>query len=336
MGATAASLRSFYRLLDLSTREFAALLDLAATLKRERRRYPLALRRRSLGLVFLNPSLRTRASMSLAMMELGGYVLDLSPSRGLWPWEFQEGAVMEGEAAEHIREAVRVMSRYCDLLAVRASRYVPKAEREKVLRAFLENSAVPVVNLESDWYHPCQGLGDALTLKEMGLGRGSRYVYLWTYHPKPLPQATTHSQLAAACLLGMEVVLAHPPGWELDPEEMSTLEARAREAGGSLRVVQDPRQALQGAAVVVSKSWGALSLAHCPQEELRRRMAYRDWRVREQLFEGTQALYMHCLPVRRNVEVDDAVLDGPRARVIDQAENRLHAQKAVLLSLLRS
>jgi len=329
-------IRHFYHTADLSVEEVQVLLDRAAALKADPRAAAEVLKGALLGLVFLNPSLRTRASMIAAMAQLGGTAMDLSPVAGTWPLEFQEGAVMNGETVEHIQDAVRVLSRYCHVLGVRASRYLPKGREEGVISAVMRYATVPVVNLESDWYHPCQGLADALTIREaLGDPRGEPYAYVWTTHPKPLPQATTHSQLFGAVDLGMRVTLAHPEGWELDSDVVKALERRATQAGGIFRVTHDRFQAVQGARVVCSKSWGALRWADHPDQELQARRAYADWRVDLPLMALThQAIYLHCLPVRRNVEVVDEVLDGPWSRVIEAAENRLHVQKAILLYCL--
>jgi N-acetylornithine carbamoyltransferase len=347
--------RDFLDMTDLSPPEIDALLDLADDL-RDRTAPPAladALHRRVLAMVFLDPSLRTRTSFEVAMHLHGGHAVVLEPGRGSWPLETRRGAVMDGSSVEHIADAARVLGRYADALAVRA---FPKGDdwsverQDRLIRDFAAYCERPVINLESARRHPCQGLADALTLRQkLGQGtdrgrghgggalRGRRFVLSWAYHPKPLPTAVPASAALAAAHLGMEVVLAHPPGYELDPEDLGAITATSAAAGGSVRIEHDPDAALEGAEAVYVKSWGALGAFGRPQEEALLRAAHRGWtlgpeRMRRTL--GGRGVVMHCLPVRRNVEVLDEVLDGPSSAVVDQAENRLHVQRALLIHLL--
>jgi N-acetylornithine carbamoyltransferase len=255
--------------------------------------------------------------------------------------EYRDGAVMEGAAVEHIREGAGVLGRYCDILGVRSFPEGVDYEqdrREGVLNGFAKYSGVPVVNLESPLDHPCQAMADALTIRQRlpDVGSGSaaprrRVLLTWAYHPKALPMAVPNAFLLGASRLGVDLVLARPQGYELDVDVVRTAQRLSGESGGTLRVVSDPDSGYEGADVVYAKSWGSLADYGAPEAELARRKALRDWRVTEaRMAKGRRAIFMHCLPVRRNVVVDDEVLDGPRSVVLDEAENRLYAQQAIL------
>ncbi len=294
-----------------------------------------ALAGRHVGLVFFNPSLRTRVSMEVAVSKLHGTPVTLSVSGDAWPMEYEEGVVMDGAAAEHVREGAGVLGRYCDLLGVRSfplGKDYAKDRTEPVLNAFAKYSGVPVVNLESPLDHPCQAMADAMTIRErLGALRGRRVLATWAYHPKALPMAVPNAFLLAISRLPVDLVFARPDGYALDPEILATARENARASGGSLTETEDRESAFDGAEIVYAKSWGALADYGRPEAEAARRAKLKDWRVTEaRMARGKNALFMHCLPVRRNVVVDDAVLDGPRSIVLDEAENRLYAQQAIL------
>lgn len=291
---------------------------------------------KSLGLLFFNSSLRTRTSMELAGAQLGAHVTTLNVGQGMWGFEWNDGGVMDGEAAEHIQEAVGVLSRYYDALGIRvfASGTDYEADRtDRLLHRFAEAATVPVINLESAFYHPCQALGDAATLNVQfdGEVRGRKFVLAWAHHPKPLPMAVPNSALLAAARLGMEVVVARPDSHALDPSVMEMATRYAADSGGSVHEASDLASACEGAEVVYAKAWGGPMIYSQPEEESDIRNDLRDWRITADLMNQTSSpVFMHCLPVRRNVVVDDAVLDGPQSIHLLQAEFRLHAQKAIL------
>jgi N-acetylornithine carbamoyltransferase len=294
-----------------------------------------ALDGRQVGLIFFNPSLRTRVSMEIAVSKLGGTPVTLSVGGDAWAMEYEEGAVMDGAAAEHIKEGAGVLGRYCDLLGVRSfplGKDYAKDRSEPVLNAFARYSGVPVVNLESPLDHPCQAMADAMTLvNRLGETRGRRVLLTWAYHPKALPMAVPNSFLLAASRLGVDLVLARPAGYDLDSEIVETSQRNAKASGGALTVVDDPAKGFEGAEVVYAKSWGSLTDYGTPEAEAARRAPLKNWRVSEEaMARGRDAVFMHCLPVRRNVVVDDEVLDGWRSIVLDEAENRLYAQQAIL------
>jgi N-acetylornithine carbamoyltransferase len=325
--------RHFLTTRGLSQAEFEALLDRGEAFRQGAESHALA--EKHVGLVFFNPSLRTRVSMEVAVSKLGGTPVTLSVGGDAWAMEYENGVVMDGAAAEHVREGAGVLGRYCDLLGVRsfpAGKDYAADRREPVLTAFADHSGVPVVNLESPLDHPCQAMADAMTIREkLGAAKGRKVLLTWAYHPKALPMAVPNSFLLGASRLGVELVLARPEGYDLDPEIVATARANAAASGGSLAVTGDAEKAYKGASVVYAKSWGALADYGKPEAEAARRARLRDWRVTEaRMARGRDAIFMHCLPVRRNVVVDDAVLDGPRSVVLDEAENRLHAQQAIL------
>lgn len=331
--------RNFLATDDWSDDEILALLLSAARCKTLRQSDEL--RGRVLGMIFFDPSLRTRASFEVAMLRHGGHALTIEPGRGVWAFETRHGVRMDGGAAEHIAEAAPVLGRYADALGVRA---FPKgatwaeAREDATIHAFARYAGVPVINFESARRHPCQGLADALTLQEkLREPAGKRFVLTWCWHPKPLPTAVPVSAAIAAARLGMEVVIARPPGFDLDPSDMSTIETIAARNGGRVAVTDDQSAAVAGADAVYAKSWG--SLAHFGDEaaEAEVRRPHQAWCIDEakmRTTRGGRGVFMHCLPIRRNVIATDGVLDGPWSAVVDQAENRLHAQRALLLALL--
>jgi N-acetylornithine carbamoyltransferase len=279
--------------------------------------------------------------METAMFLHGGHALCLEPGKGSWALETELDVVMDGTTVEHIIEMARVLARYADVLAVRS---FPKGtdwavEREdRTIHNFARYSDKPVINLESSRRHPCQGLADALTLREhLGETHAKRFVLQWAWHPKALPTAVPASAAIAAAHLGMEVVIARPAGYDLDPDDYAAIERLATSRGGSMTITDDVDGAIDGAHAVYPKSWGALSCFGRPDDERALREGKRDWRLtaaRMRTTAGGAGIAMHCLPVRRNVEMDGEVLDGPQSAVIDQAENRLHVQRALLLEVL--
>jgi N-acetylornithine carbamoyltransferase len=294
---------------------------------------------KSVALVFFNPSLRTRASMQVGIYELGGNAVVLEPGGTSWTLEHRAGAVMDSDKTEHVAEFVRVLERYCVAIGIRTFAALKDWQEERtdpVLNAFANYASVPIINLESAMHHPCQSLADMLTIHEkLGAGR-KRVVLTWAWHPKALPMAVPNSFALAAAQMGHDLVIAHPPSYELDDELMQTSGRFATAAGGSLKVTNDIDAALSGAEVIYAKSWGAKQFYGNTDQDLAERAQYRDkWIVDEAKMSQTNAaIFMHCLPVRRNVIVTDGVIDSPASVVIDEAENRLHVQKAVMSLVL--
>lgn len=295
---------------------------------------------KSVALVFFNPSLRTRASMQVGIYELGGNAVVLEPGGTSWTLEHRAGAVMDGDKTEHVAEFVRVLGRYCAAIGVRtfaALKNWDEERRDPVLSAFAEYADVPVINLESAMHHPCQALADMMTIREK-FGEGKRRVLLtWAWHPKPLPMAVPNSFALAAAQMGHDLTIAHPPGYELDDALVREINTHAFDAGSTVRVTNDVEEAFDGAEVVYAKSWGSRRFYGTPEDDIEERAPFRqDWIVDEAKMARTtdDSIFMHCLPVRRNVIVTDRVIDSASSVVIDEAENRLHAQKAIMTRLL--
>lgn len=333
------ALKSFMAPDDLTLDETRELLALASELKKNPLRKDLL--GKTLGMIFFNASLRTRTSFDVGMYQLGGYATTLNVGEGTWNLEHRDNVVMDGNCAEHIREAARVMSRYVECLAIRA---FPKYSEswvdnrpEPVHAGFVRESTVPVINMESPMHHPCQSLADILTVQEkIGNPTGQPIVVSWGWHINPLPMAVTNSIFLEAAKFGMEVRLAHPPGWELDDELMGKARTLAGKAGGSVKVYNDFEDALPGARAVVFKSWGSIRNYGNPEKEKTEARQFKGkWQLTLDHMKRTDnGVFLHCLPVRRGVEVMPEVLDSPVSVAIDEAENRLHVQKALLIKML--
>jgi N-acetylornithine carbamoyltransferase len=327
----------------LSTSKFSAdelgrLIYAALSFKRgEAQSKPLA--GRSVALVFFNPSLRTRASMQVGIYELGGNAVVLEPGGTSWTLEHREGAIMDGDKTEHVAEFVRVLGRYCVAIGVRTFAALKDWEAERIdpiLNAFAKYSEVPIINLESAMHHPCQAMADMMTIREK-LGEGRKKVLLtWAWHPKPLPMAVPNSFALAVAQMGHDLVIAHPSGYELDDDLMNQIRSHAASAGGGVMLEHDVDRAFEGAEVVYAKSWGSKSFYGAPEKDIAERAQHRGkWIVDVPKMARTNSgIFMHCLPVRRNVIVTDGVIDSPSSVVIDEAENRLHVQKAIMKELI--
>jgi len=318
--------------------ELTSLIELAAKIKAgDYRVRPLE--DKSVALVFFNPSLRTRASMEIAVYELGGNAVTLDVGKGTWSLEHREGVMMDSDKTEHIKEAARVLSRYVSAIGVRAFPEMKNYQDEMtdpVIRGFAEHSDVPVFNLESSRHHPFQALADAMTIREkLGGFLHQRVVLSWAYHPKPLPMAVPNSFALIAAQCGLDLTVACPAEYDLGDEVMTEIEAGANSSGGRVQISRDQREACAGARIVYAKSWGSKDFYGRSEEDIELRQKYKHWRIDEETMRSTDnGWFMHCLPVRRNVVVTDGVLDGPRNAAIDEAENRLHVQKAVLASMI--
>ena len=332
-------MQDFLTTADLDRGQLDHLIASAGRFKRgQDQSKPLA--GQSVALVFFNPSLRTRASMQVGIYELGGNAVTLEPGGSSWTLEHRQGAVMDGDKTEHISEFVRVLERYGVAIGVRTFAELKTWQEERtdpVLHAFARYSGVPVINLESAMYHPCQSMADMMTIQEkLGTGR-KRVVLTWAWHPKPLPMAVPNSFALAAAQMGHDLVVAHPPDYDLDEELMESVAAHASNTGGSIEVTDDIEAAFDQAEVIYAKSWGSKRFYGNSEQDLIKRAQYRrKWIVDDQKMNRTNdAIFMHCLPVRRNVIVTDSVIDSPASVVIDEAENRLHMQKAVLAELFK-
>ena len=295
---------------------------------------------KSVALVFFNPSLRTRASMQAGIYELGGNPVILEPGSSSWSLEHREGVVMDGDKTEHLKEFVRVLERYVSAIGVRTFAALRDWEVERedpILNAFARYASVPVINLESAMHHPCQAMADMMTIREK-LGSGKKKVLLtWAWHPKPLPMAVPNSFALAAAQFGHDIRIAHPKGYDLDADLLAEIEKQAASNGGSVEYAHDVDAAFEGIEVVYAKSWGSKDFYGDAERDITERSQYRDkWIVNsEKMSRTNEAIFMHCLPVRRNVIVTDDVIDSASSVVIDEAENRLHIQKSIMHELCR-
>ena len=332
-------MKAFNDIADFSIEELQSLISLASRLDVSPE--PDALKGKVLSLLFLSPSLRTLASFQAAMTRLGGGSFVISPEMSIHGIETRPGIVMDGKAAEHIREAVPVIASYGDVIGIRAF-----AERKNLqhdideveFSSLTELFDIPFINMESAMNHPCQNLADWKTLDDLGVPKaGGKIVLSWTYHPMALPLAVPSSTLQMAAMRGMDITLVRPEGFALPEVLMNKAREAANASGGSIVESDSPAEAMQDAHVIYANSWS--STVHygdkVADQELRRDL--QDWCVDESWFDNARAdcHFMHCLPARRGVTVSDDILDGPRSVVIQEARNRMLVQMAILHQMLR-
>lgn len=330
-------MKHFLSTIDWSREDLDDLLNLAGDLKRN----PInsSLKGRSIALLFLNPSMRTRTSFDLGMQQMGGIAIVLQPGKDAWGLEFDAGTVMDGDAEEHIAEAAGVLSRYCDLIGLRAfPSFIDwsKDREDSLIKSLARYSSVPVINMETI-VHPCQEMAMMLALKErLGQVAKRKMVLTWTWHPRPLNTAVANSALLIGTKFGMDVTLLCPePDYLLDAQFMDAAKENVAHSGGSLQVSHDIESAYSGADFVYAKSWGALPYYGRPEAEYELRKKYRHFIVDEEKMALTNdGLFSHCLPLRRNIKATDGVMDAPYCLAMDEAENRLHVQKALMMKLL--
>lgn len=277
-------------------------------------------KRKTLCLLFFNNSLRTRLSTQKAAQLLGMNVMVMNFGNEGWQLEFEDGQVMNHTKSEHIREAAQVVSQYADIVAIRAFAELldrKKDESESVLNGFKKYATIPIVNMESSIAHPLQALADAITLREHQKLERPKVVLSWAPHPKPLPHAVANSFVAMMKLQNADFVIANPAGYDLNPEITK-----------GCHIVHNQKKALENANFVYVKNWSSYS------EYGKVLHTDRDWMMTQEKLYNAQ--FMHCLPVRRNVVVEDAVLDGNKSLVIEQANNRTFAAQLVLKRILQS
>ncbi|MFM7298327.1 MAG: N-acetylornithine carbamoyltransferase [Planctomycetota bacterium] len=324
-------------LADLAPGQVADLLDLSMRLKN--RPAKASLSGKTVGLLFFRGSLRTRTSFEAAMTQLGGNTINLSAASDFWELETAEGTIMDGRAPEHVKDAAAVLSCYANALAIRPKPAGTSWEvdrRDAEIRLWARHARVPVINMESVLWHPLQALADLMPLREtLGELRGRKLSFVWTQSPTAASPAAVHSLMLAAVAQGMHVRVAHPAGYELDGDVLSQAREAARASGTTVETCSNAQDGVRGAHVVYARSWHSLEDYGNPTLAASRRSRASGWTIDEKLMAlGDHAKLMHAMPVRRNLEVVDDVLDGPRSLVVQQAENRLHSQKAVLQQLL--
>lgn len=277
-------------------------------------------RNKTLVLLFFNPSLRTRLSTEKAGLSLGMSVITMNAAEG-WQLEFNDHVVMNTDKAEHIREAAGVISQYADVIGVRTFPTLQDRERDYadfVLNRFVELASVPVISLESAIRHPLQSLADCMTIEEHKTTARPKVVLTWAPHPRALPQAVANSFIEWMQVMDVDLTVTHPPGYELNPAFVA-----------GVNIEYDQRRAFEGADFIYCKNWSAYhDYGQILQQDP-------DWMVTAEKMQLTNnGKFMHCLPVRRNVKVEDAVLDGPQSIVLQQANNRTFAAQAVLKNMI--
>ena len=276
---------------------------------------------KTIGLLFFNSSLRTRISTQKAAQNLGLNVITMNVGQDGWGLEMEEGVIMNGDKAEHVKEAAAVIGSYCDIIGIRS--FAGLQDREKdyqeiVFRQFQKYANVPIVNLESATRHPLQSLADCITIEEFKMRERPKVVLTWLPHFKALPQAVANSFCEWMNPMDVELVITHPEGYDLAPEFV-----------GKGQVIYDQNKALEGADFVYGKNWSSYQqygkvLTDDPS-----------WMITEAKMSLTDnGKFMHCLPLRRNMKVADEVLDGPRSLVIEQAANREWSAQAALREIL--
>ena len=341
--------RDFISLCDFSTAEIDTMLEVALQLKADyttHRRHDELLRGRTLFMMFFNASLRTRNSFEAGIFQLGGHGHFLVPEATRLP-------TLEGEdvpyQSERISDVARVLSRMGDAIAIRILGDKVNWEYDKalrIIREFAKWSQKPVINMEDNIHHPCQGMADVMTLREMyGKDlRGRKLAVSWTYSPSTKkPIAPHHDFMYSASLFGADIVFAHPKEMRIDPTIEKQIAANAKAAGGSYQVVDNMEDACENADVVYAKSYVCLDLlppvTKEPQHEEMAKLhsQYKGWIADRKRMDLAKpgAHYMHCLPCERGFEVTDEVLDGPWGEsAFNEAENRLHAQKGVMACII--
>jgi N-succinyl-L-ornithine transcarbamylase len=276
---------------------------------------------KTMVLIFFDSSLRTRLSTQKAAMNLGMDTMVLNVNQDGWRLESEMGVVMDGDKVEHLREAIPVIGRYCDIIGVRAfARFESKEDdySEKILKQFIQYAGVPIVSMEAATRHPLQSFADHMTIEEYKTKARPKVVMSWAPHPRALPQAVPNSFVEWMRQTDYELVVTHPKGYEIDPKFM-----------GDLKVEYDQDKALAGADFVYAKNWSSFN------EYGEILSKDRNWTITaEKMALTDNAKFMHCLPVRRNMIVTDEVLDSPSSIVIDEAENRVYSAQAVLKLIL--
>jgi len=333
-------MKRFNDLADFEAVEISELINLARRL--DANPEPRALEGLVLSLLFLSPSLRTLASFQSAVTRLGGGSFVISPGMLIHSIESRAGIVMDGIAAEHIREAVPVIASYSDVIGIRAFAQRENLEHDLAdtdFRVLTELVDIPYINMESAINHPCQSLADWKTLDDLDIpATGGKFVLSWSWHPQPMPLAVPAATVHMAALRGMDVTVLRPEGYTLPRPIMDKAKAAAEKSGGSVTETHDRIEAMDEADVIYVNSWSSEQNYGNSAAEDDLKADLRDWCISESWFEDAKdnCRFMHSLPVRREVTVTEAILDGPRSVVITEARNRMLVQMAVLHRMLAS
>ena len=320
--------RDFISLMDYSREELETILDVSLDLKRK-----LAmgeevelLKNKTLAMVFANPSTRTRTSFEAAMTQLGGHA------------QFHTPEVMQIAHHETWIDTARVLDRYVEGIMIRMYGLEKYGMARDILNVMAEAAEIPVFNALDDKEHPFQIMADLMTMIEK-LGpnwREKKIVMSWAYSERVKSAGVPQTMAIAASLLGMNLTLAYPKKYDVDPDYMAFANKAAEQSGAKINVVNDVFEASKGADVIYAKSWGSFLMKSEEDQEYRKQFK-NDWRISKKHFDlaNKQAIFMHCLPADRNFEVTDEIIDGPMSVVYDEAENRLHTEKAILALSMR-
>ncbi len=314
-------MKHFITLSDLP--DFNQTLQLAMDLKKNPSKHNSLGKGKTLGLLFFNPSLRTRLSTQKAAQNLGLNTMVMNFSQESWALEFEDGRKMSGLRSEHVREAAAVVSQYCDMIAIRAFASLSdkeKDESEIVLRSFTKYASVPIINMESATAHPLQALADAITLNEFKTPHKPKVVLTWAPHPKALPHAVGNSFVKMIGNLDADFIIAHPEGYQLNPDITR-----------GVKCVTNQEEAMENADFIYTKNW-------CSYEHYGQILRTDDkWIITPKKMQLTNnGKFMHCLPIRRNIVATDGVLDSSSSLVIQQSQNRIYSAQVVLNQLLEN
>ena len=330
-------IRHFISTYDWSKDDLQVIIDGAVKLKAS----PIkaSLENKSVAMLFFNPSLRTKTSFEVGISELSGTAVILQPGKDAWPIEFEENVVMDGNSEEHVKEVAQVLSSYCDCIAIRAFPQFMDWDHDRtdsVINSFAKYASVPVVNMETI-EHPCQELAHILTLQEhYGDLQGKDYLLTWTYHPKPLNTAVANSSLLIASKFGMNVKLLCPSeDYHLDDRYLKAAKKNCESEGASFDVSYDIDSAYSNVDIVYAKSWGCLSHYGKIDDQIANNDQNKHFIVDESKMNLTNnAVFSHCLPLRRNVKATDGVMDSDYCIAVKEAANRKHVQKSMLSKIL--
>lgn len=329
--------RDFINLRDFNAEELETILEVAFELKGELARgqaHPL-LAGKTLGMLFGNASTRTRISFETAMTQLGGHAQYYAPEQ-----------MQLFDSGESLKDTAHVMSRYLDGIIVRLTKSIPHipqlsnlkyGDGYATIQRMAKDANIPVINAACDKEHPCQVMADLMTIIEK-MGRNwkdKKMSIVWVPNRKWVTPGTAHTFAIAAGILGMKLTYAYPEGFDLDQSFIDEGRALARKTGGRIEITNNLNEALKDTSILYAKAWGLLNESR--EEDAKRRENYLDWCIQEEHFKHTaaDAIFMNCMPIERDREASAAVMDGPRSALYDEAENRLHAQKAVLSLVMR-
>jgi N-succinyl-L-ornithine transcarbamylase len=314
-------MKNFYSVNDVENLD--QLVREALEIKKNPIKYSYLGKNKSICMIFFNPSLRTRLSTQKAAFNLGMDVSVMDIGSEGWKLEFADGTIMDGDKAEHIKEAAAVIGAYYDVIGIRSFPMLEDRDEDYqdiVLKSFMKYSGKPVINLESAVLHPCQSLADLITIEELKKKDRPKVVLTWAPHPKSLPQAVPNSFAQWMCRANVEFVITHPKGYEL-----------AEEFSGAAKIEYDQNKAFEGADFIYAKNWSSYKTYG--------QILSKDtsWTVTSDKMKLTnQARFMHCLPVRRNMIVTDDVLDSDSSVVIEEAYNRIISAQTVLKKILEN